>query len=268
MTSADFEHGVAGVASLAEPQRRALYRFVTTREAPVSKDEAAAAMGVARSVAAFHLDRLVADGLLTTEYRRLSGRQGPGAGRPAKLYRRAEVELSVSLPARRYDLAAQLLAAAVAEATRTGTAVAQALTRIARERGRRLGERARAAAGRRPSRRAIIDATVGVLEEHGYEPRVLSNEVVLANCPFHALVDEQRDLVCGMNHDLLSGLAAAIGDEVFAARLEPSDDTCCVRLHPDGPVTKGAATGLAPTPAATPMPSANDGRSARVNINL
>ena len=90
MASDDFEEQIAGVASLAEPQRRALYRFVVDRSDAVSKDEAAAAMGVARSVAAFHLDRLVADGLLTTEFRRLTGRQGPGAGRPAKLYRRAE----------------------------------------------------------------------------------------------------------------------------------------------------------------------------------
>jgi predicted ArsR family transcriptional regulator len=238
MATDDFEQRVAGVASLAEPQRRALYRFVITREGAVSKDEAAAAMGVARSVAAFHLDRLVADGLLTTEYRRLSGRQGPGAGRPAKLYRRAEGELSVSLPARRYDLAAQLLAAAVDEATRTGTPVAQALTRTANERGRQLGERAREAAGKRPSRRARIDAALAVLHEQGYEPRVHGDEVVLANCPFHALVDEQRDLVCGMNHDLLCGMTAAVGDDVLAARLEPSDDTCCVRLHADVPVTK------------------------------
>jgi predicted ArsR family transcriptional regulator len=239
MTGDDFEHRVAGVASLAEPQRRALYRFVVAQEDAVGKDEAAAAMGVARSVAAFHLDRLVADGLLTTEYRRLSGRQGPGAGRPAKLYRRAEGELSVSLPARRYDLAARLLAAAVNEATRTGTPVAPALTRIATEEGCRLGERARLAAGKRPSRRALIDAAVAVLDEQGYEPRAHCDEVVLANCPFHALVDEQRDLVCGMNHDLLSGMTAAVGDDVFAARLEPSDETCCVRLHADGPGAKG-----------------------------
>ena len=157
----DFEERIAGVASLAEPQRRALYRFVVTRGDAVSKDEAAAAMGVARSVAAFHLDRLVADGLLTTEFRRLTGRQGPGAGRPAKLYRRAEGELSVSLPARQYDLAAGLLAAAVNEATRTGTPVGEALTRVATERGRELGERAREEAGKRPSRRALLDAALG-----------------------------------------------------------------------------------------------------------
>src|SRR6478672_4972405 len=131
MTRDDFEDRIAGVASLAEPQRAALYRFVVDRGDAVSKDEAAAALGVARSVAAFHLDRLVADGLLETEFRRLSGRQGPGAGRPAKLYRRVEREVSVSLPARQYDLAAGLLAAAVDDATRSGTPVAKALTRVA-----------------------------------------------------------------------------------------------------------------------------------------
>ena len=158
MTSDDFEERIAGVASLAEPQRRALYRFVVDRGDAVSKDEAAAAMGVARSVAAFHLDRLVADGLLITEFRRLTGRQGPGAGRPAKLYRRAEGELSVSLPARQYDLAAELLAAAVNEATRTGAPVGEVLTRVATERGRALrrsgdGGGRKAAESARPPRR-------------------------------------------------------------------------------------------------------------------
>jgi predicted ArsR family transcriptional regulator len=239
MPADDFEQRVKGVASLAVPQRRALYRYVVTRHGPVSKDEAAAVMGVPRSVAAFHLDRLVADGLLTTEYRRLTGRQGPGAGRPAKLYRRADSELSVSLPDRRYELAARLLAGAADEATRTGAPVASALTRIATERGRVLGRRARTAAGTRPSRRALIDAALAVLDDEGYETRPDGHDVVLANCPFHALVDEHRDLVCGMNHDLLSAMAAAVGSDVLTARLEPADGTCCVRLHANAPVAKG-----------------------------
>jgi predicted ArsR family transcriptional regulator len=239
MASDEFEDRITGVASLAEPQRRALYRFIVNRGDAVNKDEAAAAMGVARTVAGFHLDRLVADGLLTTEFRRLTGRQGPGAGRPAKLYRRAEGELSVSLPARQYDLAARLLAAAVNQATRTGTPVGEALNEVATERGRQLGERAREVAGKRPSRRALLDAALAVLDEHGYEPRPHGSEVVLANCPFHGLVDEQRDLVCGMNHDLLCGMAAAVGDHVLAARREPSEGNCCVRLSANARVMKG-----------------------------
>lgn len=239
MPGDDFEEHIAGVASLAEPQRRALYRFIVNRGDAVSKDEAAAELGVARSVAAFHLDRLVADGLLTAEFRRLTGRQGPGAGRPAKLYRRAEREVSVSLPARQYDLAAALLAAAVNEATRTATPVADALTRVANERGRALGNQVRKAAGRRPGRRALLDATLKVLDEQGFEPSVKGSEVVLANCPFHALVEEQRELVCGMNHDLLCGMSAAVGDDLLAARLAPSEGSCCVRLETSRRSLKG-----------------------------
>lgn len=230
MADADFEESIAGVASLAEPRRRALYRFVVQRGDAVSKDQAAKALGVARSVASFHLERLVADGLLTTEFRRLTSRQGPGAGRPAKLYRRAEGEVSVNLPARQYDLAAGLLAAAVTDATQSNTPVATALTRVATARGRVLGERAREGAGKRPSRHALLDAALGVLDEQGYEPRQHGDEVVLANCPFHALVEEQRDLVCGMNRDLLCGMADGVGGNVLAVRLAPSDGSCCVRL--------------------------------------
>lgn len=230
MTSDNVEERIAGVASLAVPQRWALYRFVVSRSDPVSKDEAAAAMGIARSVAAFHLDRLVADGLLTSEFRRLSGRQGPGAGRPAKLYKRAEGELSVSLPVRQYDVAAALLAAAVSDATDTGIPVADALARVARARGHELGALVRERAGKRPSRRAMLGAALTVLEEQGYEPRIDGSEVELANCPFHALVDEQRELVCGMNHDLLRGMSDAIGDDVVTARLSPQPGSCCVRL--------------------------------------
>jgi predicted ArsR family transcriptional regulator len=227
----DLDAEITGVASLAEPQRRALYRFVVDRGDAVSKDEAAEALGVARSVAGFHLDRLVADGLLTTEFRRLTGRQGPGAGRPAKLYRRAAGELSVSLPARAYDLAAGLLAAAVDQAIRNGAPVGDALRNVAVERGRELGERTRQRAGARPSRRTLIATTIAALEDEGYEPRLHGAEVLLANCPFHALVEEQRDLVCGMNHDLLSGMTDALGDGLLSARLEPSEGSCCVRLH-------------------------------------
>jgi predicted ArsR family transcriptional regulator len=231
--SNDLDEDIAGVASLAEPQRRALYRLVVSSDDAVSKDEAAAALGVARSVAAFHLDRLVADGLLTTEYRRLTGRSGPGAGRPAKLYRRAHREVSVSLPARHYGLAAGLLATAVDESSRTGVAVGEALTKAAAGCGRELGRRARQQAGTGPNRRALLDAALGVLDEQGYEPRPRGREVTLANCPFHALVDQHRDLVCGMNHDLLSAMSAAVGDDVLAARLAPSEGNCCVRLDAD-----------------------------------
>jgi predicted ArsR family transcriptional regulator len=225
----DLDRQIAGVAALAEPQRRALYDLVVQRGDAVTKDEAAHELSIARTVAGFHLDRLVADGLLAAEFRRVSGRTGPGAGRPAKLYRRAAADVSVSLPPRRYELAAQLLARAVAVSIEGALPVEAALARVAADHGRTLGDaaRERAPAG---DRAALTDAALAVLEEQGYEPRTGDGEVVLANCPFHALAEEQRALVCAMNDDLLGAMTAALGDDVLTARLEPAEGRCCVRL--------------------------------------
>ena len=100
----DLADQATGIAALAEPVRRELYEYVVAQQDAVGREEAAAGVGVAVHTAKFHLERLVQDGLLDVEFRRLTGRSGPGAGRPAKLYRRSDTEWSVSLPARRYDL--------------------------------------------------------------------------------------------------------------------------------------------------------------------
>jgi len=230
VSRADLDEQIAGVASLAEPQRRNLYRYVVAQDRPVGKDEAATALGLARSVATFHLDRLVADGLLATEYRRLTGRTGPGAGRPAKLYRRADREIAVNLPARDYGLAADVLATAVSAAEEAGTPVADALAGAAADRGRRLGAEVARRLPRTADRGDVVDAALEVLDEQGYEPRRQGDEVVMANCPFHALVEDHRSLVCGMNLDLLGGMTSALPPGILAARLDPSDDACCVRI--------------------------------------
>jgi predicted ArsR family transcriptional regulator len=229
------EQALQGVAALAEPTRRALYDYVATRPDAVGREEAADAVGVGRQVAAFHLDRLVEVGLLDTERRRLTGRQGPGAGRPAKLYRRAARDFAVTVPPRRYDVAAQLLALAVERAVTTGTAVGEHLASVAREHGRRLGDAVRDRLRARPSRKAVVAALEQTLGECGYEPRVVraggTEEVLLGNCPFDSLADRHRDLVCGMNLDLLGGVAEALPGERVTARLEPAADACCVRLR-------------------------------------
>src|SRR3954471_8340988 len=133
---------VAAVAALAEPTRRRLYEYVVRRPHPVSRDDVAGALGVPRATTAFHLDRLVADGLLDVHYERRSGRTGPGAGRPSKLYRRADTPVSVSLPERRYDLAGELLAAAMVEADGSGERPAAVLDRRAFRRGQELAAEA------------------------------------------------------------------------------------------------------------------------------
>jgi predicted ArsR family transcriptional regulator len=171
------------VAVLAEPVRRRLYAHVATRSEPVGRDAAAEAVGINRSLAAFHLDRLVDAGLLEVSYRRLSGRSGPGAGRPSKLYARSGREISVSLPARRYDIAASLFADALRSGA-TGGSAAEALDEAARSYGRELGQEARRRAGPRPARRALMSRAIEVLAEAGFEPVEGETEVIaLRNCP-------------------------------------------------------------------------------------
>ena len=215
---------VSAVAALAEPTRRRLYDHVAAQPDPVSRDEAAEAVAVPRATAAFHLDRLVDDGLLEVQFERRSGRTGPGAGRPAKLYRRADCTVEVSFPERHYDLAGDLLAAAMAEAEGSGESPRAALARLAYERGRQLGSEAPPGEGR--------TAALRVLEKHGFEPRTEDGTVTLANCPFHRLAREHTQLVCGMNLRLLEGVVDGVGTTDLEPRLEPSPGRCCVRLAP------------------------------------
>lgn len=221
------------IASLAEPVRQTLYRFVVERSQPVSREQAASGVGVAHHVAKFHLDKLEEDGLLETEYRRPAGRTGPGAGRPAKYYRRAARDIAVSLPERRYELPGRLMAEAISTSTTSGTPVAAALRDAAHATGERLGQQVAHAAGppagsedAMPSMAAIC----GVLEAEGYEPRASADEIILSNCPFHSLAQEYTGLVCGMNLDLLRGLVDGLGDEHLQARLDPAAGRCCVTL--------------------------------------
>lgn len=223
------EQGIAGLASLSEPARRKLYLYVAGRSGEVSRDEAARAAGISRGLAGFHLDRLVEQGLLEASFRRLTGRSGPGAGRPAKLYRRSSQLVEVSLPARRYELAARILATAIDSSDTPKTR--KALVKTARGIGERIGAEARARAGSRAGRQRLFAEMTGALAEQGYEPVAAGGEVRLRNCPFHALVSEHKDLVCGMNLALIEGVVE--GMELPAAKpvLAPTPGMCCVRLR-------------------------------------
>jgi predicted ArsR family transcriptional regulator len=222
-----FEAQVGGIAALDHPLSRRAYQLVLD-EGTVGRDTAAAALGVARSVAAFHLDKLVGAGLLDAGYERISGRTGPGAGRPAKIYGRSAREIDVSLPPRRYDLAGSVLAEAVSRAASGAVSVTRALAAVAREIGQRMGVEAQ----QEPDDRSPRTRLMTILGRYGYEPRDDGQEVRLANCPFHRLAEEHRDLICGMNRDLLSGVIDGVGGtDGFDAELAPEPGSCCVRLR-------------------------------------
>lgn len=222
--SADWER----VELLTEPTRRAIYDAVRAGRAPMTRDDVATATGVSRRLAAFHLDVLAEAGLLAVDYARPAGRPGgPGAGRPAKRYLAEPVEVEVSLPPRRYDIAARVLARAVAEPG-LGSTHDRAIA-VATEEGRRLGGLRRS--GRRMSARRTLDTTAEVLTELGYEPSRDGSCVRLHNCPFHAVVDVAPALVCGLNAALVGGVLDGLeASGSVTAALDGVAPDCCVTV--------------------------------------
>jgi predicted ArsR family transcriptional regulator len=195
--------------ALADPVRRRVYGFVAAAAGPVTRDESAAALGLGRSLAAYHLDRLAASGLLAVSFGRPSGRTGPGAGRPAKLYARAEREFVLRTPPRDYELVAEILLRAGAGPTDDA----------AREVGREIG-------------RAAPKAPIAeVLAARGYEPFDDDGTIRFANCPFDALARTHREAVCCLNHALVEGVIEGAGAEGVTASLEPDRAGCCVAVR-------------------------------------
>lgn len=222
------DDSIEAVAMLDEPNRRALYDLVAASPERVSRDDAAAALGISRELAAFHLDRLAEAGLLDTEYLRRTGRTGPGAGRPAKFYRRSQRDLAISLPPRRYDVAADVMATALDRME--SPAATDAVRAVARERGAEVGHEIRTAAGARPGRRRLKAAFLETLRDTGYEPETekASGTVHLRNCPFDALSSTHRELTCGMNLAWAEGVTGALEDTGLRPKLARVPGYCCV----------------------------------------
>lgn len=217
---------ISAVTSLDDPSRRALFDLVSRSEAPVSRDDAAAALDMSRSTASFHLDRLVKAGLLATEFHKVGQKQGPGSGRPTKFYRLAVSEVSASIPDRHYELAGDLMAAAITESAATGEPAAVVLRRLARDAGVAMGADA-----------GTIDV---MLERNGYEPESDgAGGYVLGNCPFHRLARNHIDVVCSLNGALLDGAVAGCRDNCHQAVPDPGGPYCCARIVVNG--SEGAA---------------------------
>ena len=217
---------VAAIALLLDPLRWRLYQYIRASGLAVGRDEAARATAVSRNLAAFHLDRMAEAGLFTVEYRRLSGRSGRGAGRPAKLYRATSRHLEISLPSTRYALAAGILASSLEEKAADETAEVAA-RRVAGRVGAELGCELR----RRVDRGGDRTLAKAAVEELGYDPVAHPDRIDLRNCPFDELVGTHQELICGMNHALLAGLLAALGAEGLVAegpRTSPA--RCCVSI--------------------------------------
>lgn len=208
--------GLSGLTALADPARRRLYEIVAASDDPVTRDEAASAAGISRTLAAYHLDRLVEAGLCAASYARPEGVGGPGAGRPAKRYSRVQQERIVSVPPRNYELLADLLASALDEDG--DGAVQRALLRAAAAEGRAVS--------------SAHEDLLAVLRARGYEPALLPDgDIDLRNCPFHRLSSTHTELVCGLNHAMLGGVLEGRGEDPARAELCPREGRCCVVIR-------------------------------------
>lgn len=221
------------LGALEDELRRKLYVFVRAQGRPVSRDEAAAAVGISRKLAAFHMDKLVDRRLLTPTYARPPGRGGRGAGRSAKYYAPSDRQIDVTIPERRYDLLGSVLLRAL-RSQGQGETGEDAGRRAAGETGLEIGRRERQRLGVPPlgPERATA-VTAQVLEETGYEPyRDDRGCLRLRSCPFHGLAEQARDLVCGMNERLIEGILRGLGNDTLGIVLEPVPGECCVRVEP------------------------------------
>jgi predicted ArsR family transcriptional regulator len=222
---------IRAVAALDDGLRRGMYAFIRRVRRPVTRDEAAAEVGISRKLAAFHLDKLVDAGLLRARFEAVGGLRK--VGRTPKVYEPTEVDIRVSIPERQHDMLADVLLDAVLTET-DGETARDAALRAAARRGEEEGarERARLRAGRVGAERALTVAE-GVLGRLGFEPtRSTPTCVRLRNCPFHPLAAKAPDLVCGINHAYLNGFLAGLRATTVNAILAPRPGECCVELRP------------------------------------
>ncbi len=227
------EASLARLAVLSEGTRWRLYVFARSAHRPVSREEAAASIGISRKLAAFHLDKLVAAGLLRARY---EAEPGPRpVGRTPKTYEPAGTDVAISVPPRRPDILAGILVHAVL-ASAAGEDATSAAIRVARAEGSELGagQRDRLRPGRLGAERSLTLAGQ-ILSQCGFEPqRAAPADLRLRNCPFHPLAESSRDLVCAINLAYIAGLLEGLGAGAVTAVLDPQPGACCVRLTAPG----------------------------------
>ena len=241
------EESVRAVAALGDVLRRRMYAFIRDAGHPVTREQVAAATGVSRKLAAFHLDKLTEVGLLAAGY------EAPGAirriGRAPKVYEPAGLDVRVSIPARHYGTLAGILIDAVLSGdggADGGDATRRAATRVAHDRGEEAGARLREQArpGRLGTERALSMAEAA-LRQWGLEPRRDGHGGVrLRNCPFYPLAGKAPDLVCGINLGFVTGFLAGLqASAVQAAIVAPRAGECCIELRPAAPAARAAPPG-------------------------
>lgn len=215
---------ITALAALHDDVRAALFEYVRDAVRPVTRESAANAVGISRKLAAFHLDRLVAAGLLEADIEPVRR-----VGRAPKVYRASRRAVAVSIPQREHGMLAEILLDAVLD-EREGERAVESAARVARRRGVAAGSDGKRR-GRMGAERALT-AIADTLGHHGYQPLRDHDVVRLRNCPFHPMAAAEPDVVCGLNHAFIRGVIEGLGaPPSVQAVLAPGDDGCCVLVR-------------------------------------
>lgn len=222
-------HAVSAIATLDDDVRRALFGCVRDSPGPITREAAAQSVGISRKLAAFHLDKLVEAGLLQA---RVDAGGARRVGRAPKVYEPSGDDVGVSIPQREHAMLAEVLVAAIQDAS-TSADACEGAVRVAGERGEQEGAAVREQV--RPGRLGIERAArlvAQVLARHGFEPARTGNDVLLRNCPFHPLAASAPEVVCKINHAYLSGVLRGLGaDSALCTELAPEPGQCCVAFR-------------------------------------
>ena len=208
MDTTTFDEELSALASsLGDATRRGIYISVREAAEPATASQIASIFDLHTNVARHHLDKLVTDGYLRVTHKRRPGKQGPGAGRPAKHYEPTPKEVSVQYPARRYDLLSELLLRIV---ERLDTAQAGSVAEeIGVEFGRELASEIGLPndAGFDSAVKAVASAMTGV----GFDTStdVEDHTMVTRYCPFGKTATDHPEIVCRLDQGIVRGLLEA-----------------------------------------------------------
>jgi predicted ArsR family transcriptional regulator len=199
------------ISALQDPTRRQILLDFYVHRPEWTTAEVAEAVGVHRTVAHSHLERLVSLGYLVS-----SPRRGMG-GKPAKVYRLTERQIDLSYPVRRFARLAALLAQALG-GTPQGS-------KAARRAGRRYG----ASLVTEPA--GSLPSALAQLSGLGAEYVRTDNEVLARNCIFRQACEQAQDIVCELHAGILEGAFQQAGLDV---RTDPfrnfAEKGCAFRL--------------------------------------
>lgn len=209
---------------LSDERRRRIYVHVKQSAAPVTVNEIAEGFEIHRNAAKFHLDKLLAAGLLRAEFRRVNGRRGPGAGRPSKLYTATDSEVSFTVPERHYDLLAHLLLRALTRG--------EDIEVVGEDFGRRLAASVAPDAGCTDS----LECARAVLDRLGFDPEVEVDPdgcawITTSNCPFgRVALEAPEGEVCRLDRAIIRGILSHFDsraiDVVEHASLRRGHEVC------------------------------------------